>query len=484
MVDERRVRTVNRTQPRADGEFVLYYMTAFRRHRFNFALDRAIDLARGLGKALLIVEPLGLDYPWANARHHGFVIQGMRDQAAAFEPAPVTYYPYVEPAPGKMRGLLESVARHAASVVTDDYPTFHGPRVLAACTRLPVRVEAVDSNGIIPLRAAEKAFPTAYAFRRFVHQLLAAAGIDAPRSSPLDGVELPRCDMPRNVVERWAPVQPSQLADVERLVRGLPLDQTVVAGWAEGGALRAGELLHDFVGRKLERYDEGRNVPDEEWTSGLSPYLHFGHISPHEILQQVIADTGWNPGSVELAARGGRPGWGFDAPRTAFVDQIVTWRELGFNGCCHMPHYDQYESLPDWAKTTLAEHADDPREWVYSLEQFETAETHDPLWNAAQRQLVREGRIHNYLRMLWGKKILEWSDSPQEALSIMIELNNGYALDGRDPNSYSGIFWTLGRYDRAWGPERSVFGKIRYMSSDNTRRKTRVTEYLDRYDSW
>ena len=149
--------------------------------------------------------------------------------------------------------------------------------------------------------------------------------------------------------------------------------------------------------------------------------------------------------------------------------------------CSRRDDYDQYESLPNWAQQTLAKHADDPREYVYTRDELEAAQTHDPLWNAAQRQLRREGRIHNYLRMLWGKKILEWSPSPQAALDVLIELNNKYALDGRDPNSYSGIFWVLGRYDRAWGPERPVFGTIRYMSSENTARKVRVKDYLRRY---
>ena len=149
--------------------------------------------------------------------------------------------------------------------------------------------------------------------------------------------------------------------------------------------------------------------------------------------------------------------------------------------CVREPDYDRYRSLPDWARKTLEEHASDARPHRYSLEQFEQAQTNDPLWNAAQRQLVQEGRIHNYMRMLWGKKILHWSESPQEALDIMLHLNNKYALDGRDPNSYSGIFWVLGRYDRAWGPEREIFGKIRYMTSDSTAKKHRVQEYVQRY---
>ncbi len=169
------------------------------------------------------------------------------------------------------------------------------------------------------------------------------------------------------------------------------------------------------------------------------------------------------------------------ASAEAFLDQLVTWRELGYNMCVHRPDYDRYESLPDWARATLELHAPDRRDPTYTLDQFAAAETHDPVWNAAQRQLVRDGALHNYLRMLWGKKILEWTESPREALDVMIELNNRYALDGRDPNSYSGIFWMLGRYDRAWGPERPIFGKIRYMSSDSTIRKLKMKQYLERY---
>ena len=165
----------------------------------------------------------------------------------------------------------------------------------------------------------------------------------------------------------------------------------------------------------------------------------------------------------------------------SFLDELVTWRELGFNMCWQRADFDKYESLPDWAQKTLEKHSRDHRPYVYSLDELRNGKTHDKLWNAAQYQLVSEGRMHNYLRMLWGKKILEWSASPREALSAMIELNNRFAVDGRNPNSYSGIFWVLGRYDRAWGPERSIFGKIRYMTSENTAKKLSLTKYLEKY---
>jgi len=241
-------------------------------------------------------------------------------------------------------------------------------------------------------------------------------------------------------------------------------------------------LLREFVADKLPFYPERRNEPEAEGTSGLAPFLHFGHISSHAVFAAIAAREDWDIGDLGPERRGQKAGWwGMSAAAEAFLDQCVTWRELGYNGCAFRSDYDLYDSLPPWARQTLERHAADPRPYLYTPEELAAGRTHDPLWNAAQMQLVREGRLHNYLRMLWGKKILEWSASPREALAVMIGMNNRYALDGRDPNSYSGIFWCLGRYDRPWGPERPIFGTIRYMSSANTARKVRVKDYLRKY---
>jgi deoxyribodipyrimidine photo-lyase len=242
-------------------------------------------------------------------------------------------------------------------------------------------------------------------------------------------------------------------------------------------------VLKRFLDERLHRYAESRADPCQAAASGLAPWLHFGMLATHRVLDALAKREDWSPqrfGAVRNGAKEG--GWGMSAPAESFLDEIVTWRELGHLFCQRRPaDYDRYASLPEWARATLERHARDPRDPLYTPAQLEAAATHDEVWNAAQRQLVREGGIHNYLRMLWGKKILEWSASPQAALDVMIHLNNKYALDGRDPNSYSGIFWTLGRFDRPWAPERPVFGTIRYMSSDNTRRKLPLKEYLERY---
>jgi deoxyribodipyrimidine photo-lyase len=191
----------------------------------------------------------------------------------------------------------------------------------------------------------------------------------------------------------------------------------------------------------------------------------------------------WTPDKLSEKSNGKRTGWwGTGKNAEAFLDELVTWREIGFNMCTLTSNFDSYDSLPDWSRKTLADHQSDLKEFYYEIDEFENAKTHDNIWNAAQNELVRTGKIHNYLRMLWGKKILEWSVTPKRSMEIMIELNNKYALDGRDPNSYSGIFWILGRYDRPWGPERSIFGKIRYMSSERTRGKIDLKNYLTIYN--
>jgi len=201
------------------------------------------------------------------------------------------------------------------------------------------------------------------------------------------------------------------------------------------------------------------------------------------VIRRVLDRDGWGPEDLADEPTGKRAGWwGASEEVEAFLDEILTWREVGHVFAHHVPDHDRYETLPDWARTTLDEHRDDPRH-VYSFDELDQARTDDEVWNAAQRQLVQSGVMHNYLRMLWGKKVLQWSGSPEQAVDRLIELNNRYALDGRDPNSYSGIFWVFGRFDRAWGPERPIFGKVRYMTSKSTKRKLHLTDYLARWSA-
>jgi deoxyribodipyrimidine photo-lyase len=458
-------------------------MIGARRPAWNFALDRAMWWARELKRPVVVLEPLRSGYRWASDRLHQFVVDGMRDNARAFERAQVTYYPYVEPSSGAGRGLLHALATPASVVITDDAPIFDlAALVERAAPQIPSRFEAIDGSGILPVAAPPDGvvFQTAYAFRRYLQRTLPRYLDDFPAAAPLAAAaSVPLAAIPRDVRERW-PAAALEPLDVSRL----PIDHSLAPVEQRGGAAAANAQLGRFIAHDLARYASSRTDLDDEAGSRLSGYLHFGHISPHEVMQRVLAHDGWAPERISPQARGAREGWWGASPAVeAFLDQLITWRELGFHTAHRVPGSDRFETLPLWARHTLDAHAADEREHVYTLDQFARAATHDQLWNAAQRQLAREGRLHNYLRMLWGKKIVEWTPSPREARDVMFELNNRYALDGRDPNSCSGIMWVLGRYDRPWAPSRKVFGTVRYMSSANTARKLRVTGYLARYGS-
>lgn len=473
-----RIRTLNDAPVRKDRDYVLYWMVAYRRPFYNFALEHAVSIAQKLNSALVILEPLRIDYPWSSERHHRFIIDGMYDNIHAFDKYKVNYYPYLERKCGEGKGLLATLAKRANYLISDDFPTFFLPNAMAAAAKqVDIRFDIVDSNGLLPMRQSQRYFTTAASFRRALQKETMDCVMDFPAREPLENLNLPQVDLPKEIVARWPMLKRDEIVDLSRFT----FNEEVSASAFKGGFEAATQRWNRFVNTLgLERYGEGKDPP--KGCTGLSPYLHFGHISTHQLLSDIFSAYDWSPSRLAPKATGSKEGfWGLPSRVEVFIDELVTWREIGFNACVELEDYDRYESLPNWARQTLAAHQSDPRPYCYTLEAFDHAQTHDPLWNAIQNQLVREGRIYNYLRMLWGKKILHWSKSPQDALATMIELNNRYALDGRDPNSYSGIFWVLGRYDRAWGPERPIFGKIRYMTSDSTLKKLHLKPYIETY---
>jgi deoxyribodipyrimidine photo-lyase len=481
-----RIRRANDLGVRPRGRYVLYWMIGSRRTTWNHALDHAIASARVQGVPLIVLEPLRVGYPWACDRFHAFVVQGMAANQQAFAKAGVTYFPYVETEAGAGAGLLEGLAAHAKLVITDEQPGFFQPRmVAAAAAKLDVRLDVVDSCGVLPLRAFDRAFPTASSFRRQMQRYLASHMFAPAAAIPL--TRLPRevrdGELPPAILRRWKPATAELLGGSPEALAALPIDHAIAPVAYRGGAIAAAKQFAVFLRSGLARYGEERSDPDAECASELSPYLHFGHIAAEEIVATILDRAGWDPTRmVGAQPTGSREGWWGVEPNTeSFLDEIITWRELGYGFCYHRADYGQWSALPDWARATLDKHAKDPRPETYTRAELEAARTADPIWNAAQRQLVAEGRIQNYLRMLWGKKILEWSPSPKAALATLIELNNKYAVDGRDPNSYSGILWTLGLFDRAWGPERPIFGTIRYMTSASTKRKLKLKAYLARW---
>ncbi len=287
-----------------------------------------------------MLEAIRCDYPWASDRHHAFVLDGMRDNADAFARRGVKYYPYVERRPDDRKGLLAALARQAAIVVTDDYPAFIiAAQGAAAAAQVDVRLEQVDSNGLLPMRAAAQVYPTAYAFRRLLHKTLASPLGERPARDSLTNLPRAAISIPPAIMRRWKPGIPSSLGH-------LAIDHSVQPAHRPGGTRAARAQLASFVRSRLPGYAEPRVDATREVTSGLSPYLHFGHISVHEVFAAVIRQAGWL-GDVPSRGSGAKIGWwGVDPAVEAFLDELVTWRELWFNRCAHDRDYDRYESLP------------------------------------------------------------------------------------------------------------------------------------------
>jgi deoxyribodipyrimidine photo-lyase len=476
--NQARLRLLNDARIASGGDYVLYWMQIYRRLERNHALEHALRCAGELGKPLVVYEGLRLDYPWASRRHHRFVLEGMVANAARAAELGLSYWPFVETEKGQGRGLLRGLSARASLVVTDDFPCFIVPAQAEALARkVEVPVFAVDSNSVVPLSLLGPAVSAAAHLRPRIHKAFAEAW--AHRAAA-------KLRVPHVATKRVKPPFDAWKAkDVAAFVDALPLDATVppVAG-TPGGTPTARARLREFVKRRLRGYAEERSEPRslaEGHASGLSPYLHFGHLSIEEVVETALTTTGkWTPDELRVHNRGKRDGFFSDDPDVnSFLDEALTWRDVGFQW--HWSRRADAASLetalPAWALQTLGAHAADRRPWLYTAEELENGATHDPLWNAAQRELVATGTIHNYLRMLWGKKVLEWSASPAEAYRALEHLNNKYALDGRDPNSYTGILWCFGLFDRPWPPERKVLGSVRYMSSENTGRKFDLKPY-------
>ena len=470
-----RVTTLNdgNSKSIADSDYVVYWMIAFKRVGYNFALQRAVEWANKLSQPLLILEPLILDYPMSSIRFHKFILEGMKEVDEMIADTNAYYYPFVEQSTQESEGLLKEISKNASVVVTDDYPTYFVPQMIAkASGEIDTKYELVDSNGVVPIRLSEKEYVRAHDFRRYLHKNLEDFIIETPLENSLELLDK-KFDPSqlKTVQKKWEPYNFKE-QNIDDFLQNLDIDKTVEISSIHGGYSYALKQLNKFIDIGYQDYAKYSSNPSKEASSQLSPYLHYGQISTHEVFEKISNLESWSPETIDPKMQGRRQGWwGSTENFESFMDELITWRELGYHTCVRRANYNQYSSLPEWAIKTLHEHSSDEREHIYSLDELTFSLTHDEIWNAAQNQLRTQGIIQNYLRMLWGKKILEWTPNPQIALSYMITLNDRFALDGRDPNSYSGVFWILGRYDRAWGPERSIYGKIRYMTSEKTKKK-------------
>lgn len=424
-----------------------------RRTDSNHGLAHAIHLANELKLPVLFYEALSCSYRHANDRLHTFALEGVPDTAERLRRMGIGYVFNLRKTRDDPSDVVYRLAERAAALVADDYPTSIAVEYnIRAAAKLDIPFLAVDSSCTVPMNRFEKREYAAYTIRPKIHRLL--PGYMKP-------FEMPK------VLHKWTAAVPNFHVDVApdkipALVASCEIDHGVPASTTfHGGSREAQRRLNTFLTKNLKRYAGDRNQPAAHATSNLSPYLHFGMI-----------------GAPDVALRAQTYGLEHDVSSVEFVEELVVRRELAFNFARFAgPQVECLSSLPEWARNTLLKHAADPRSPTYTRDQFERAETHDDIWNATQKELLLRGKMHGYYRMYWGKKIIEWSPTCQDALETMIYLHDKYALDGRDPNTYTGILWCFGLHDRPW-IERPIFGMIRYMVYDGLKRKTDVASYL------
>jgi len=447
LIQEERVIALNGASI-AGGRYVLYWMQASVRTEYNHALEYAIREANDLGKPLVVFFGLAADFPEGNERHYCFLLEGLREVESSLREHGIRM---VVRQGSPELGVIELAGDACLVVVDRGYLPIQKEWRHRAAVAIGCALVQVESDAVVPVEeASPKEEYTAATIRPKIHRKLEYY------LQPLTQTELAldSLGMEFNSLD---------LTDLEEVLSRLHIDGSVkrVAG-LEGGTKEAKRHLQLFLSDRLDQYDELRNDPTQEYLSGMSPYLHFGQISPLYIALQV--------------ARTDKPG------RDAYLEELIVRRELSINFVHYNPQFRSLEGLPEWCRKTLAEHTSDPREYLYGVEELEAAATHDPYWNAAQKELVLGGKMHGYMRMYWGKKILEWTESPQEALRFALYLNNKYELDGRDANGFTGVAWCLGKHDRPWG-ERPVFGKIRYMSANGLRRKFDADAYVRKVEA-
>jgi len=444
---DQRVRKLNQAGVGTSGKYVLYWCRWNRRVQSNHALRFAAGLANQRDLPLLVLENLGCDYPYASDRLHTFVLEAAPEIEAGLRHLGIGYCFHLARRKADSKAALRRLMAKAGAVVIDDYPETVG----GLPPELDVELYAVDATCIVPFRSIAERVYAAYSLRPRIRKVLPAFLKPVP---------------PVEIVRRYGNAPPAEHTEVRvqripELVAECQIDHGVPPSPAfRGGPAEARRRLDVFLHERLRRYAAEKNEPAAHATSDLSPYLHFGHISSLEVGLAVRAHAQEH----RLVA-------------DEFLEELIVRRELAFNFACFARRVDNLAELPDWARATVDRHRRDMRHPVHTRDEFESAATADDLWNAAQRELLIRGKIHGYYRMYWGKKILEWSRSPEDALATMIYLNDRYCLDGQDPCTYANILWCFGLHDRPWG-ERPVLGTIRSMSRAGMERKTDVDAYI------
>ena len=448
---------VNEMRLVPEGEFVLYLMQTTQRIRENWALRYATIEADRLNRPLLIVHELDCDYEHASDRMHTFALQGARDVARDADAGGYAFRFLLRRKRGESSRTVARIAARACLIVTDAYPTGgSAQRTVRLASGVPCRVVSVDSVGVVPAAMLPREEYAARTIRPKLAKL---------RDIALEPVleRAPRRDFPAALLASLA-IDSVDIAhaDIAAEIALCEVDREVRPAAIEGGTRAAEARLARFVDTGLQQYSLRRIDPtDTDGSSRLSPYLRYGQISAAEVARVALQQ-------------------GPQAESEAFLDEMITWRELSLNFCLHNPAHTSLDALPAWVHRSMSEHEGDARDTIYSREQLASGATGEPLWNAGQRELLATGQMHNAVRMLWGKSVLLWTERYAEALAHLIWLNDRYALDGRDPNSYSNILWCLGKFDRPFAT-RPVWGTIRPMSLSRARGKFDVNAYVSRW---
>jgi deoxyribodipyrimidine photo-lyase len=449
-IDDTRIHPLNDQPVAAGGGYVLYWMQQSQRADDNHALEYAVQQANALKHPLVAVFGLTADYPEANLRHYRFMLQGLKETKAALARRGIELLIL----PDTPHGAALSLARNAAMVVCDrGYLRQQKKWRQQVARRAACPVVEVETDVVVPVETVSgKAEYAARTIRPRIHRHL--------------GRYLVR--LRKTALERPSPalkIIGIDLTDIDRVLARMDLDRRVApVPFFRGGPAAARRCFGRFLKKNLNQYDDRRSRPETDVTSTMSPYLHFGHISPLFLALRVL-----ETGEVSQSAR------------DAFIEELVVRRELACNFVYFTPNYDHCGALPRWARTTLEAHAGDRRPHRYTPHRLEAAKTHDPYWNAAMDEMKYTGYMHGYMRMYWGKKILEWSRDWWSAFHTILTLNNKYFIDGRDPNSYTGAGWIFGLHDRAWF-ERPIFGKVRYMAASGLERKADPKAYVEKVE--
>lgn len=462
VIQDERIHPLNDLDIQPERDYVLYWMQSSQRAQENHALEFAIQQANELALPLVAAFGVTDDYPDANARHYRFMLEGLQETVAWLRDRRGIQMVIGR---GRPDEIAQRAAQNAALVVTDMSYLRPGRQWRAALSSaLDCRLMQVETDVIVPVEtASNKREYAARTIRPKLHRQLDRFLVELA-TTPLDhhSVDIDLASIVGATLDLGDGER-----DIDAAMQQLSIDYSVapVSHFFRGGTREAKQILSRFIDEKMGDYVENRNQPQTNNVSHMSKYLHFGHISPLYVLMQL--HEALNENEIE------------GEQQKAYVEELLVRRELTMNFTHFTDNYDDYACLPDWARKTLAEHKDDRREHVYSQEELEAAETHDDYWNAAMNEMKYTGYMHNYMRMYWGKKVLEWSETPEAAHATLLAINNKYFLDGRDSNSFSNVAWVFGLHDRPW-QERPIFGKTRYMNANGLKRKADMPAYIEK----